>query len=125
MAKLRAKRSATKPIRFNLSAPQAKSVLVTGSFCDWQTNSHHLKKDKLGTWKAKLALPPGTYEYRYLVDGEWCNDPTCQERVGNAFGTENCILDDWREGAEATAPLAGRAVILTRCSRDPAGRVRV
>lgn len=62
---------AKKRITFKLSAPQAQGVLVTGSFCDWQTQSHHLKKDKAGVWKTILSLPAGSYEYRFLVDGEW------------------------------------------------------
>jgi len=92
MSQLVATPPANERVAFKLTAPQAKSVLVTGSFCDWQIQSHHLKKDKAGTWKATIALPPGNYEYRFVVDGQWQDDPFCHERVPNAFGTENCIL---------------------------------
>jgi hypothetical protein len=30
-------------------------------------------------------------EYRYLVDGQWRDDPNCQTRVPNTFGGENCV----------------------------------
>jgi 1,4-alpha-glucan branching enzyme len=92
-----AKQPAKRQVAFKLSVPQARSVLVTGSFCDWQINSHHLKKDKTGIWKATISLPPGSYEYRFVVDGQWQDDPLCHERVPNAFGSENCVLHVLRE----------------------------
>ena len=76
-----------------LNAPGAKSVAVTGSFCDWAREGHPLEHDGHGTWKATLTLPPGRHEYRLLVDGQWQDDPTCAERVPNPFGTENCVLE--------------------------------
>jgi 1,4-alpha-glucan branching enzyme len=90
-----------KRVVFTLEAPEAQRVLVTGTFCDWQTDSCVLKKDRKGTWKATLSLPPGRHEYRFLVDGEWRDDPNCAERVTNPFGTENCILHLVRETAQA------------------------
>ena len=87
-------------VSFSLLAPQAKTVLVTGSFCDWQVHSIAMKNDKSGTWKKSLRLPPGRHEYRFLVDGEWHDDPQCPERVPNPFGTENCVLHILREHAQ-------------------------
>lgn len=88
----RTKQTTKKRVTFKLSAPQAKTVLVTGSFCNWQTDSHHLKKGKSGFWKTTVSLPEGSYQYRFIVDGEWQDDPLCLERVPNGFGSENCIL---------------------------------
>lgn len=65
--------------------------MVTGTFCDWQ-EGYPLKREKKGLWKATLTLAPGRYEYRFVVDGEWRNDPHCTECVPNPFGTENCVL---------------------------------
>jgi 1,4-alpha-glucan branching enzyme len=76
---------------FNLSALQAKSVFVAGNFNQWNLSAHPLKRDKKGVWKISLALGPGQYEYRFLVDGEWQNDPNCSSLVENPFGTLNCI----------------------------------
>jgi 1,4-alpha-glucan branching enzyme len=67
-------------------------VSVTGSFCGWGPVGHPLRRDRHGVWKTTLALPPGRYEYRFLVDGQWQDDPACPERVPNGFGTENCVL---------------------------------
>jgi 1,4-alpha-glucan branching enzyme len=76
-----------------LHAPGAKTVAVTGSFCNWSSEGQPLKHDGHGTWKATLALPPGRYEYRLLVDGRWQDDAECRQRVPNPFGTENCVFE--------------------------------
>ena len=89
-----------KRVVFALEAPQAEQVLVTGTFCDWQTGSHVLRKDKKGVWRTTLSLLPGRYEYRFLVDGAWRDDPICTERVPNPFGAQNCVLHVLGEGAE-------------------------
>jgi len=73
-------------------APKARAVAVTGCFCGWDPIAHPLKRHRNGTWKATLILPPGQYEYRFVVDGQWQDDPASTERVPNAFGSENCIL---------------------------------
>jgi 1,4-alpha-glucan branching enzyme len=100
-ATARGKPPGKKQVMFSLEAPHAQRVHVTGSFCDWKTDSCAFKKDRSGHWKASLALPPGRYEYRFLVDGEWCDDPNCHERSPNPFGTENCVLHVLREAAQA------------------------
>lgn len=96
-----------KRVTFTLVGPDATSVLVTGTFCDWQTQSCALKKDRKGTWKTTMSLLPGRYEYRFLVDGEWRDDPNCGERVPNPFGTENCVLHVQREAAQAALATMG------------------
>ena len=79
---------ATKKESFSLSAPEAKSVSLVGCFTGWEPIN--LKKQKNGIWKGSIPLEPGAYEYRFVVDGQWLNDPNCNERVPNPFGDENC-----------------------------------
>jgi len=76
---------------FSLSAPQAKSVFIAGNFNQWNLSAHPLKRDKKGVWKISLPLGPGRYEYRFLVDGQWQNDPNCSSFIENPFGTLNCL----------------------------------
>jgi 1,4-alpha-glucan branching enzyme len=80
-----------KKTEFTLSAPQAERVCIAGDFNQWDLFSHPLKKDAKGTWKIALDLKPGQYEYRFLVDGQWQNDPNCTAWVENPFGTFNCL----------------------------------
>ncbi len=76
----------------SFSAPEAREVLVAGDFNGWETCSDSLKRSKQGIWTTTLNLPPGSYEYRFLVDGDWCNDPHCADTIRNCYGTENCVL---------------------------------
>jgi 1,4-alpha-glucan branching enzyme len=81
----------TKEVKFVFEAPEAKSVHVAGSFNDWDNGATPMKKSK-GIWKRNIKLAPGTYEYRFCVDGEWRNDPQGTELKQNPFGTENNVL---------------------------------
>jgi 1,4-alpha-glucan branching enzyme len=76
---------------FSFNAPAALSVLLVGDFTHWQKNPVSMKKDDRGVWKAKVALGAGVYHYRFLVDGEWRDDPECTLRVDNPFGSKNAI----------------------------------
>jgi 1,4-alpha-glucan branching enzyme len=79
-------------VGFSFRAPQAERVSIAGDFNGWDSTAHLMKKDKEGVWKIDIALPPGTYLYRFFVDGEWQNDPLCATFVQNPFGTLNCVV---------------------------------
>jgi len=76
---------------FSYTAPGAMSVLLAGDFTHWQGNPIPMKKQADGSWRATVKLAPGTYHYRFIVDGEWRDDPECTLRVPNPFGQENCV----------------------------------
>jgi 1,4-alpha-glucan branching enzyme len=79
-------------VNFTLPAPEAHSVLLVGDFNNWNTYSHLLKKYSNGRWKTSISLEPGRYEYRFVVDGVWQNDPQCTAFTPNPFGSTNCVL---------------------------------
>jgi len=82
------------PVRkeiFGYTAPEAGSVLLVGDFTNWQEKPIALKKGPDGLWLTTVMLPPGEYAYRFLVDGEWRNDPACCVRVPNPYGSANCL----------------------------------
>jgi len=78
-------------VSFKFCAPGAKKVNLVGNFNDWDASARVLRKDAKDIWKTSMLLAPGTYEYRYVVDGAWENDPEA-EQVPNAFGEQNCLL---------------------------------
>jgi hypothetical protein len=45
-----------------------------------------------GRGQKETVLPPGTYEYCLVVDGEWMPDPQARETVPNPFGGRNSLL---------------------------------
>lgn len=76
---------------FSYMAPEAAKVELAGDFTGWKEAPVVLKKQKSGLWKTAVSLAPGRYQYRFLVDGEWRDDPSCPLRQANEFGTENCV----------------------------------
>ena len=88
-----AKRATTaKRIEFKVSAPSASWVGVAGDFNSWDPASLTAKKDRKGTWKATASMPCGTYEYKFVIDGNWIADPKSSRRSTNTFGSENSVL---------------------------------
>ena len=67
------------------------SVLLVGDFTQWQQHSIPMKKEKNGIWTTTVELAPGEHNYRFIVDGEWRDDPNCTLRVPNPFGTQNMV----------------------------------
>lgn len=86
------KAAETLPVTFSFFAPHAATVFVAGDFTGWQTAPISLAKEEGGNWKTTVALKPGEYQYRLLVDGEWQNDPSCPNVQPNEFGSANCVL---------------------------------
>lgn len=85
---------------FVVHAPEAKTVSVAGSFNDWRVDANPLVRDDDGTWRASLDLAPGRYEYKFIIDGQWCCEPgddsTFDGRGGcvcNEYGTMNRVLE--------------------------------
>lgn len=84
----------------SIKAPDAKKVCVAGTFNNWSTISHPMKRTTGdGHWVLSLDLPPGRYEYKFVVDGQWCCETGCDKAfdgcpgcVPNEHGTMNRVL---------------------------------
>ena len=86
--------------QFSCHAPEAGIVYLAGTFNDWDPVATPLTRRADGTWAVALDLPPGRYEYKFVVDGRWCCDPGCKEPsescpkcVPNSFGTMNRVVE--------------------------------
>lgn len=79
-------------ILFSIGDDQAHEVAVIGDFNEWNQASHPMKSDGNGLWQKIMMLPPGQYEYKFLVDGQWRTDPNNPNQCTNRFGTLNNIL---------------------------------
>lgn len=80
-------------IRFFLKGyPNAKVIVLAGTFNGWDEHTTLMQKTPDG-WELKADLPPGRYEYKYIVDGEWMHDPASKENVKNEHGTLNSVLN--------------------------------
>ena len=80
-------------VRFSYLAPKAKSVAIAGNFNQWSPTKDRLSgPDRNGIWTIVLPLPPGRYEYQYVVDGgAWMPDPSAPS-VDDEFGGRNSLF---------------------------------
>jgi 1,4-alpha-glucan branching enzyme len=86
-----AKGSRKGTVKFTLQGDKnTKKVAVAGSFSEWEPVD--LKKGKDGSFSAVVAIKPGCYEYKFIVDGDWKQDADVPAAVQNRFGTFNSVL---------------------------------
>ena len=53
-----------------------KVVYLAGCFNQWNpTGKKMTDKKKDGVYSTTIKLAPGTYEYKFVIDGVWCADP--------------------------------------------------
>jgi hypothetical protein len=92
MAKKMAPVLKVKQVPFKIHLDGAREVVLTGEFTGWSKDKIRLVKTSTGEWYTQLELAPGEYQYRLLVDGEWCDPPGASKKVPNPYGTQNCVL---------------------------------
>lgn len=84
--------AARRTVRFELDVPKAWSVSVVGTFNDWKAGATPLSGFGGGRWATELSLVAGRYEYRFVVDGKWIDDPKAKADVPNPHGGRNAVL---------------------------------
>lgn len=77
---------------FQLGGDEGCSVYVAGSFNGWNPKKNKMRF-KNGRYSVALMLPPGKYEYKFIVDGTWCVDPECAEWAPNGLGSLNSVVN--------------------------------
>lgn len=82
------------PVTFVLAAPSAREVAVIGSFNDWNAVGWTMTRDpSRGLWTLSSALPSGSHEYVFLIDGTTpVADVTAALNVDDGFGGRNSVL---------------------------------
>ena len=81
-------------MRFTLSAPEAKTVCVVGSFNGWVKGAMPMKRaGDRGLWVTEVALRPGEYTFMYVIDNnEWVAPPLAEDFVMDGFGQTNGVV---------------------------------
>lgn len=82
---------------FSYANAAATQVLVSGSFTGWASTESAgalpLSSDGAGIWTlTTLVEPPGSHQYKFIVDGEWITDPANADQVDDGFGGTNAQL---------------------------------
>jgi 1,4-alpha-glucan branching enzyme len=91
---------AANPVAFACHPNTAEAVFLAGTFNGWDPNATPMVLGDGGQWTVSLPLAPGRYEYKFVVDGEWCCEPDCTAPssecpncIMNDFGTMNRVLE--------------------------------
>ena len=80
------------PVLFEFHDGCASRVCLAGSFNDWRADGLDMVNLGGGKWAKELLLPPGSYEYRFVVDGKWKTDPAAGHSAPNPFGETNSLV---------------------------------
>ena len=91
--------------------PNVKKVAVAGQFNGWNTESHQLQPAANGTYELFVRLPPGSDNYKLVVDGVWTIDPANTEKSDDGTGNANSV-------ARVGAPDRGQPPVVFASSAD-------
>ncbi|QRM89155.1 glycoside hydrolase [Lacinutrix sp. WUR7] len=82
-------------VTFTVPAKEAKEVLVVGNWNNWDAKAEPLQKLKNGTFKGTVNLESGnSYEFKYVVDGQWQNEEQADAFVWNEFAaSDNSVIN--------------------------------
>ena len=76
-------------VELSLSTMSSTCVKIAGDFNSWQPQD--MEKGAESTWRFLIDLPPGSYQYKYLVAGDWVLDEKSQ--VVEKDGNKNNVID--------------------------------
>jgi hypothetical protein len=83
---------ADRPHVFRLRAPDARTVALVADFNGWDPGANLLRRSGDGWWEVEVALPAGSYQYAYWVDGDLVTPPEAKVTVDDGFGGRNGLL---------------------------------
>ncbi|MBI5593725.1 MAG: hypothetical protein HY881_25005 [Deltaproteobacteria bacterium] len=81
-----------KSVEFRLQAEPGKNIFVAGTFNNWNPIKMKQTDKGGGLYTITFHLPPGSHEYKFVVDDDWQIDSKNPETVQNAFGSMNSIV---------------------------------
>jgi hypothetical protein len=71
----------------------ADRIFLVGDFNQWNETATPMHQDRDGVWRVVIDLPQGgSYEFRYLIDGQWTSDSHADGFAQNNFGVSNSIV---------------------------------
>jgi len=92
MKKLTIGKPKTKRVPFKVTAEPGSKIFLAGSFNDWNPSAKEMTDPKgTGQFAVTLTLAPGTYQYKFVINGAWCVDPDCADWEQNSLGTLNSV----------------------------------
>ncbi|MBN2169767.1 MAG: hypothetical protein JW819_00435 [Candidatus Krumholzibacteriota bacterium] len=82
--------AAAAEVTFQFTAPGAGRVEVAGTFNGWSPTL--MQKGEGDLWTFTLDLAPGEYQYKFVIDGAWREDPAAESYVDDGYGGRNGVF---------------------------------
>jgi 1,4-alpha-glucan branching enzyme len=81
-------------VLFSFQAPAGtKAVYLAGEFNGWRPDLDLMSdEDGDGIWTITYKLAKGTYQYKFVADGSWYQDPNNPEAAPDGFGGNNSVI---------------------------------
>jgi len=86
-------------VTFAIEAPGAQAVFLAGDFNGWNASDLAMTTDGADLWTVSVVLAAGTYEYKFVVDGQWREDPDNPEQKSDPFGGTNSVVTVKADGS--------------------------
>lgn len=80
-------------VTFSVKAPDAKEVYLAGEFNNWKLDENSKMENTDGCWTKRLNLNSGIYRYRFVIDGNWVEDPENPQTQLNTYGTLDSLVE--------------------------------
>jgi chromosome partitioning protein len=79
---------------FTMEAPKDAKVQIAGDFTNWNLESlDWWTSNGKQLWRKVYFIKPGSYAYKYLIDGQWLPDPNNGTTISDNFGGTNSLIE--------------------------------
>jgi len=70
-------------------------VYLSGDFHDWEPKQDAMKyNESTKQWEIELALRPGTYAYKFVINGtKWVKPPKAAKFQDDGYGGKNAVIE--------------------------------
>lgn len=79
-------------VTFKVPADLGNDVFVVGDFNNWIADENSRLVRENGCLKKDMSIKPGSYRYRFIIDGKWQEDPENPNLEKNPFGEFDSLL---------------------------------
>jgi len=94
-------------IVFTYQSADAETIYLAGDFNGWNAEADAMTRQDGGLWSITKTLTPGSWQYKFVVDGVWVEDPDNPESVSDPFGGANSLITVQADGSLTGAAAVG------------------
>lgn len=78
--------------KYDTQGKSVTAVFVAGSFNGWNPQADAMKNTQGSVWEITINLKEGSHQYKFVVDGNWINDPNNSNQTPDGVGGFNNVI---------------------------------